>query len=162
MMYRWWKQISGDLVQDKESPPETSQPVACEVVTDERDFFREALRPGMSETTYVKVPRQLSRCVLAPANSNLLPEKNTIWVGCSPPQRLFTLEKEILRRMEQGQNRAAPIRDASPQRQAPAFDHCASVRRRAHPDLPRSSAGLRSVGRSTGLQSVSEGADQLG
>jgi hypothetical protein len=147
MMYRWWKQISGDLVQDKESPPETSQPVACEVVTDERDFFREALRPGMSETTYVKVPRQLSRCVLAPANSNLLPEKNT---------------KEILRRMEQGQNRAAPIRDASPQRQAPAFDHCASVRRRAHPDLPRSSAGLRSVGRSTGLQSVSEGADQLG
>jgi hypothetical protein len=60
MMYRWWKQISGDLVQDKESPPETSQPVACEVVTDERDFFREALRPGMSETTYVKVPRQLS------------------------------------------------------------------------------------------------------
>src|SRR5580704_13167523 len=60
MMYRWWKQISGALVQDKESPPETSQPVACEVVTDERDFFREALRPGMSETTYVKVPRQLS------------------------------------------------------------------------------------------------------
>jgi hypothetical protein len=71
-------------------------------------------------------------------------------------------EKEILRRMEQGQNRAAPIRDASPQRQAPAFDHCASVRRRADPDLPRSSAGLRSVGRSTALQSVSEGADQLG
>jgi hypothetical protein len=49
--------------------PETSQQVAREfvtyardrrfereVVSDERDIFREALPPGMSETTYVKVP----------------------------------------------------------------------------------------------------------
>jgi hypothetical protein len=75
MMYRWWKQklVVGSGDKDKESPPETSQQVAREVapcardrsferkvVTDERDIF-----PGMSETTYVKVPATfLGACCL--------------------------------------------------------------------------------------------------
>jgi hypothetical protein len=76
----------------------------------------------MSETTYVKVPASLSRCVLPPASSNSLP----IWGGCSLPQRLFTLRKKSWADGAGTESRRAEHADSRrgrPRRQAPASDH---------------------------------------
>jgi hypothetical protein len=113
-------EISGGFWTRTRTTPETSQQVPREfvtyardrrfereVVTDERDIFREALRHGMSETTYVKVPATfLGGCCLRRVPNRCRTKAR--YGGLFAAAETIHAEKEILRRMEQGQNRAAP------------------------------------------------------
>ena len=74
-----------------------------EAVTDERDLFRDALRRGMSETTYPEV-RASFEARVASGEFQLVPGQKHDYGRQFTTAETIRAEKEILRQMQQGQN----------------------------------------------------------
>src|ERR1700679_2929514 len=79
-----------------------------EAVTDERDLFRDALRRGMSETTYPEV-RASFEARLASGEFQLVSGQKHDTGRQFTTTDTIRAEAEVLRRMQQGQGRAEPI-----------------------------------------------------
>ena len=79
-----------------------------EAVTDERELYRDALRRGMSETTYSEV-RAGFEARIAAGEFQLVPGQKHDSGRSFTTAETIRAEKEILRRMQQGQGRAEQI-----------------------------------------------------
>jgi len=139
-----------------------------EAVTDERVLFRDALRRGMGETTYGQV-RASIEARLASGEFHLVlgPKHNSA--------RQFTTaktveaEKEVLRRMRQGQGRAEQI---MPVQQAVALTnkhpYLNSAQRAAAEeiltsrDVVQGLQGFAGAGKTSALKTVREAAEERG
>ncbi|MEI9977676.1 MAG: MobF family relaxase [Edaphobacter sp.] len=167
--------------QAMERVPETMQRVAQEAVTfardrsfereavtDERDLFRDALRRGMSETTYAEVRASFEARVASGEFQSIPGRKHDTG-------RLFTTaetiraEREVMRRMQQGQSRAEPmmpIQDAvrltESRQQLNSAQRSAIEQILTSRDTVQGLQGRAGVGKSTALTSVREGAEQRG
>ena len=169
--------------QTAEHVPETMQRVAQEAVTfardrtfereavtDERDILRDALRRGMSETTYAEVHASFAARV-ASGEFQITPGQKHDTGRQFTTAETIRAEREVMRRMAQGQNQASPImsiQDAvrltgSRQRfnsaQRTAIEEVLTSR--GHRCTATTGAGPAS-GKTTALQNVREGAEQRG
>src|SRR5271168_555293 len=79
-----------------------------EAVTDERELYRDALRRGMTETTYSEV-RARFEARIAAGEFQLVPGQKHDSGRSFTTAETIRAEKEILRRMQQGQGRAEQI-----------------------------------------------------
>ena len=164
-----------------EREPETMQRVAREAVTfarersfereavtDERDLFRDALRRGMSETTYAEVRASFDARV-ASGEFRLVPgQKHDSGRSFTTPETVQT-EREVIRRMQQGQGRAEPMmsiqnavrltesRKLLNDAQRRAIEQILTSR-----DIVQGLQGRAGGGKSTLLESVREGVEQRG
>jgi len=164
-----------------EREPETMQRVAREAVTfarersfereavtDERDLFRDALRRGMSETTYAEVRASFDARV-ASGEFRLVPgQKHDSGRSFTTPETVRA-EREVIRRMQQGQGRAEPImsiqnavrltesQELPNEAQRRAIEQILTSR-----DIVQGLQGRAGGGKSTLLKSVREGAAQRG
>ena len=164
-----------------ERVPETMQRVAREAVTfarersfereavtDERDLFRDALRRGMSETTYAEVRASFDARV-ASGEFRLVPgQKHDSGRSFTTPETVQT-EREVIRRMQQGQGRAEPMmsiqnavrltesRKLLNDAQRRAIEQILTSR-----DIVQGLQGRAGGGKSTLLESVREGVEQRG
>ena len=139
-----------------------------EAVTDERDLYRDALRRGMSVTTYAEV-RAGFEARIASGEFQLVPGQK------HDSGRLFTTaetiraEREILRQMQQGQGRAEQI---MPIQAAVAHTHkqehlnpgqkAAAEEILTSRDVVQGLEGKAGVGKTTLLKSVREAAERRG
>jgi len=139
-----------------------------EAVTDERDLFRDALRRGMSETTYAEVRASFEARVAA-GEFRLVPgQKHDSGRSFTTPETVQA-EREVIRRMQQGQGRAEPMmpiqnavrltesREVLNEAQRRAIEQILTSR-----DIVQGLQGRAGGGKSTLLQSVREGAEQRG
>ena len=139
-----------------------------EAVTDERALFRDALRRGMSETTYAEVRASFEARVASG-------EFQTVAVQTYDTARQFTTaetiraEKEVMRRMVQGQNQAPPImpvqgavRLSESQQQLNSPQRAAIEQILTSRDVVQGLQGRAGGGKSTTLKIVREGAEQRG
>jgi conjugative relaxase-like TrwC/TraI family protein len=167
--------------QAAERVPERTQQVAREAVTfardrsfereavaDERDLFRDALRRGMSETTFTEVRASVAVRV-ASGEFQIMPgQKHDTGRQFTTAETVRT-EQEVLRRMAQGQNQAAPImpiQDAvaltEARQQLNSAQRAAIEQILTSRDTVQGLQGRAGVGKSTALTSVREGAEQRG
>ncbi len=79
-----------------------------EAVTDERALYRDALRRGMGETTYGQV-RASVEARLASGEFHLVTGQKHDTARQFTTAKTIHAEQEVLRRMQQGQGRGAPI-----------------------------------------------------
>lgn len=79
-----------------------------EAVTDERDLYRDALRRGMSETTYAEV-RASFEARIASGEFQLVPGQKHDSGRQFTTAETIRAEREVLRQMQQGQGRAEQI-----------------------------------------------------
>jgi conjugative relaxase-like TrwC/TraI family protein len=139
-----------------------------EAVTDERDIFRDALRRGMSETTYAEV-RSSFEARLVSGEFQLRPGQKHDTARQFTTAETIHAEKEVLRRMQQGQGQAEPvmnIQDAVKHTQKNEILNGAQ-RRAAEEILTSRDAvqglqGFAGVGKTTALKTVREAAEQRG
>jgi len=164
-----------------EREPETMQRIAREAVTfarernfereavtDERDLFRDALRRGMSETTYGEVRASFDARVAA-GEFHLVPgQKHDSGRSFTTPETIHA-EKEVIRRMQQGQGRAEPMMSVqNAVRLAESQELLNDAQRRSieqiltSRDVVQGLQGRAGGGKSTLLKSVREGAEQRG
>jgi conjugative relaxase-like TrwC/TraI family protein len=167
--------------QAAERVPETMQRVAQEAVTfardrsfereavtDERDIFRDALRRGMSETTFAEV-RASFAARIASGEFQIMPgQKHDTGLQFTTSDTIQA-EKEVLRRMQQGQNRTEPIlsiQDAV--KHTGKYEILNTAQRRAAEEILTSRdtvqglQGFAGVGKTTALETVREAAEQRG
>jgi ATP-dependent exoDNAse (exonuclease V) alpha subunit len=139
-----------------------------EAVTDERDLFRDALRRGMSETTYAEV-RARFEARLASGEFQHVPGQKHDTGRQFTTAETVRAEKEVLRRMQQGQGRAQSImaiQDAV--KHTGKYEVLNSSQRRAAEEIltSRDTAqglqGFAGVGKTTALKTVREAAEQRG
>jgi len=167
--------------QAAERVPETLQRVAQEAVTfardrsfereavtDERDIFRDALRRGMSETTFAEVRARFAARI-ASGEFQIMPEQKHDTGRQFTTSDTIQAEKEVLRRMQQGQNRAEPIlpiQDAV--KHTGKYKILNTAQRRAAEEILTSRdtvqglQGFAGVGKTTALKTVREAAEQRG
>lgn len=139
-----------------------------EAVTDERDLYRDALRRGMSETTYAEVRAGFEARIASGEFQLVSGQKHD-------PGRQFTTaetiraEREILRQMQQGQGRAeqimpiqAAVGHTEKQQQLNAGQKAASEEILTSRDVVQGLEGKAGVGKTTLLKSVREAAEQRG
>ena len=139
-----------------------------EAVTDERDLFRDALRRGMSETTYAEV-RASFEARLASGEFQLLPGQKHDTGRQFTTAEMIRAEKEVLRRMQQGKGNAEPImsiQDAVKHTQKNEILNTAQ-RRAAEEiltsrDTVQGLQGFAGVGKTVSLKTVREAAEQRG
>ena len=164
-----------------EREPETMQRVAREAVTfarersfereavtDERDLFRDALRRGMSETTYAEV-RASFEARVASGDFRLLPgQKHDTGRSFTTPETVRA-EAEVLRRMQQGQGRAEPMMSIqSALRLTESRELLNEAQRRAieqiltSRDIVQGLQGRAGSGKSSALSRIREGAERRG
>jgi len=164
-----------------EREPETMQRVAREAVTfarersfereavtDERDLFRDALRRGMSETTYAEV-RASFEARVASGDFRLLPgQKHDTGRSFTTPETVRA-EAEVLRRMQQGQGRAEPMMSIqSALRLTESREMLNAAQRRAieqiltSRDIVQGLQGRAGSGKSSALSRIREGAERRG
>ncbi len=139
-----------------------------EAVTDERALFRDALRRGMGETTYGQV-RASVEARLATGEFQLVTGQKHNSARQFTTAETIQAEKEILRRMRQGQGRAEQI---MPVQQAVAHTaqspHLNPAQRAAAEEILTSRnvvqglQGSAGVGKTTTLKTVREAAEQRG
>ena len=79
-----------------------------EAVTDERDIFRDALRRGMGEITYPQVRASFEARIASGEFQEVSGQKHETGRQFTTAQTIRA-EQDVIRRMEQGQNQAAPI-----------------------------------------------------
>jgi conjugative relaxase-like TrwC/TraI family protein len=164
-----------------ERQPETMQRVAREAVTfardrsfereavtDERDLFRDALRRGMSETTYTEVRASFEARVAAGEFRLVSGQKHDSGRSFTTPETIRA-EEQVIRRMQQGQGRAEPMmsiqnavrltgsRELLNDAQRRAIEQILTSR-----DIVQGLQGRAGGGKSTLLKSVREGAEQHG
>jgi conjugative relaxase-like TrwC/TraI family protein len=164
-----------------EHVPETMQRVAREAVTfarersfereavtDERDLFRDALRRGMSETTYAEV-RASFETRLASGEFQRVPGQKHDTGRSFTTAETIRAEKEVLHRMQEGQRRAEPImsiQDAV--KHTGKYEILNTAQRRAAEEILTSRdtvqglQGFAGVGKTASLKTVREAAEQRG
>ncbi len=139
-----------------------------EAVTDERALFRDALRRGMGETTYGQV-RASVEARLASGEFQLASGQKHDTARQFTTAETIHAEKEVLRRMHEGQGRAEQI---MPVQQAVAhtaqYPHLNTAQRTAAEeiltsrDVVQGLQGSAGVGKTTALKTVREAAEQRG
>jgi conjugative relaxase-like TrwC/TraI family protein len=165
----------------QEDSPETRQQMARqaityardrsferEAVTDERDIFRDALRRGMGETTYPEVRAGFEARVVSGEFRIVAGQKHDTGRQFTTSETIRA-EKEVMRRMQQGQNQAQPIMSiqdavAHTEKQRPlnSGQRAAVEQILTSRDAIQGLQGYAGVGKSTGLRAVREGAEQRG
>jgi len=167
--------------QTAEHVPETMQRVAREAVTfarqrsfereavaDERDILRDALRRGMSETTYSEV-RASFEARLASGEFQRVPGQKHDTGRSFTTAETIRAEKEVLRRMQQGQGRAEPmmtIQDAV--KHTGKYEILNTAQRRAAEEILTSRdavqglQGFAGVGKTASLQTIREAVEKRG
>jgi conjugative relaxase-like TrwC/TraI family protein len=164
-----------------EHDPESSQQVARqavtyardrsferEAVTDERELYRDALRRGMSETTYSEVHAGFEARI-ASGEFLLVPgQKHDTGRQFTTTETLRT-EKEILRQMQQGQGRAeqimsiqAAVGHTEKHQHLNAGQRAAAEEILTSRDVVQGLEGRAGVGKTTLLRSVREAAETRG
>ena len=139
-----------------------------EAVTDERDLYRDALRRGMSETTYSEV-RDGFEARIASGEFQLVPgQKHDTGRQFTTADTIRT-EEEILRRMRQGQGRAeqimsiqAAVAHTEKQQHLNAGQRAAAEEILTSRDVVQGLEGRAGVGKTTLLRSVREAAEMRG
>lgn len=169
------------LEQTPERNPESSQQVARqavtyardrsferEAVTDERELYRDALRRGMSETTYSEV-RVGFEARIAAGEFQLVPGQKHDSGRSFTTAETIRAEKEILRRMQQGQGRAeqimsiqAAVSHIQKQQHLNVGQRAAAEEILTSRDVVQGLEGRAGVGKTTLLKSVREAAEQRG
>jgi len=139
-----------------------------EAVTDERTLFRDALRRGMGETTYSQV-RASVEARLASGEFQLVPGQKHNSARQFTTEKTIKAEKEVLRRMRQGQGRVEQI---MPVQQAVAhtatYPHLNSAQRAATEeiltsrDVAQGLQGFAGTGKTSALKTVREAAEHRG
>ncbi|MEG9433364.1 MobF family relaxase [Terriglobus sp. ADX1] len=139
-----------------------------EAVTDERDLYRDALRRGMSETTYAEV-RVSFDARIASGEFQALPRLKHATGRLLTTTETIQAEREVIRRMEQGQNRAAPITSIqNAVRLTQSNEQLNTTQRRAieevltSRDTVQGLQGRAGSGKTSVLRSIREGAEQEG
>jgi conjugative relaxase-like TrwC/TraI family protein len=139
-----------------------------EAVTDERALFRDALRRGMGETTYGQVRASVEARLASGEFQLVLGQKHDTARQFTTAETIHA-EKEVLRRMHEGQSRAEQI---MPVQQAVAhtakYPHLNSAQRLAAEeiltsrDVVQGLQGSAGVGKTTALKTVREAAERRG
>ena len=139
-----------------------------EAVTDERELYRDALRRGMSETTYSEV-RAGFEARIAAGEFQLVPGQKHDSGRSFTTAETIRAEKEILRRMQQGQGRAeqimsiqAAVAHTEKQQHLNAGQRSAAEEILTSRDVVQGLEGRAGVGKTTLLKSVREAAEKRG
>jgi conjugative relaxase-like TrwC/TraI family protein len=139
-----------------------------EAVSDERAIFRDALRRGMGETTYPQI-RASFEARVASGEFQAMPGQKHDTGRQFTTAETIRAEREVMRRMEQGQNQAPQI--MSIQDAIALTDtrqHLNSAQRNAveqvlvSRDVIQGLQGYAGVGKTTTLESVRQGAEEHG
>jgi conjugative relaxase-like TrwC/TraI family protein len=167
--------------QATERVPETMQRIAQEsitfardrsfereAVTDERDLFRDALRRGMSETTFAEVRASFAARV-ASGEFQIMPgQKHDTGRQITTAETIHA-ERDVMRRMTQGQNQAAPmmsIQDAvrltESRQQLNSTQRAAVEQILTSRDTVQGLQGFAGTGKTLSLAAVRHGAEQRG
>jgi conjugative relaxase-like TrwC/TraI family protein len=165
----------------QERNPESSQQIARqavtyardrsferEAVTDERELYRDALRRGMSETTYSEV-RAGFEARIAAGEFQLVPGQKHDSGRSFTTAETIRAEKEILSRMQQGQGRAeqimsiqAAVAHTQEQQHLNVGQRAAAEEILTSRDVVQGLEGRAGVGKTTLLKSVREAAEKRG
>ena len=139
-----------------------------EAVADERDLYRDALRRGMSETTYAEV-RAGFEARIASGQFQLVPGQKHDSGRQFTTAETIRAEREILWRMQQGQGRAeqimpiqAAVAHTEKQQQLNAGQKAAAEEILTSRDVVQGLEGKAGVGKTTLLKSVREAAEKRG
>jgi len=139
-----------------------------EAVTDERDLFRDALRRGMSETTYAEVRASFEARVASGEFQKVASQKYDTGRQFTTADTIRA-EKEVIRRMAQGQNQAPPImsiqdavRSSESRQQLSSAQRSAIEQILTSRDTVQGLQGRAGGGKSTILKIVREGAEKHG
>ena len=139
-----------------------------EAVIDERALFRDSLRRGMGDTTYGEVRKNLERRIAAGEFQRVLGQKYDTGRKFTTAETIRA-EQEVLRNMQHGQGRAAPIMSIQQAvTHAQAYEHLNGAQRRAAEDILTSRdvvqglQGYAGAGKSSTLRSIREAAEQRG
>lgn len=139
-----------------------------EAVADERDIFRDALRRGMSETTYAEVRLTFHARVAAGEFQPVPAQKHDSGQRFTTAE-MIRAEREVLRQMQQGQGRAEPILSIqNAVKHTSRYEHLNDSQRRAGEqiltsrDVVQGLQGSAGVGKSSALKMVREAAEQQG
>lgn len=167
--------------QAAERVPETMQRVAQmavtfardrsferEAVTDERDLFRDALRRGMSETTFAEVRSSFASRV-ASGEFQIVPGQKHDTGRQFTTTETIRAEREVVRHMAQGQNQASPImsiqeavRLTESRQQLNSAQRTAIEEILTSRDAVQGLQGRAGSGKTTVLRSIREGAERRG
>jgi conjugative relaxase-like TrwC/TraI family protein len=137
-----------------------------EAVTDERGLFRDALRRGMSETTYAEVRASFDSRLASGEFRQVTGQKHDTGRQITTAETIHA-EKEVLQRMQQGQGREKSImsiQDAV--KHTGKYDILNTAQRRAAEEILTSRdtvqglQGFAGVGKTTALRTVREAAEQ--
>jgi conjugative relaxase-like TrwC/TraI family protein len=138
-----------------------------EAVTDERELYRDALRRGMSETTYSEVRAGFEARIAAGEFQLVSGQKHDSGRSFTTAETIRA-EKEILRRVQQGQGRAEQIMSIQAAVAHTQKQHLNAGQRSATEeiltsrDVVQGLEGRAGVGKTTLLKSVREAAEQRG
>lgn len=139
-----------------------------EAVTDERDLYRDALRRGMSETTYAEV-RAGFEARIASGEFQLVPGQKHDSGRQFTTVETIRAEREVLRQMQQGRGRAeqimpiqAAVAHTQKQQHLNAGQKAAAEEILTSRDVVQGLEGKAGVGKTTLLKSVREAAEQRG
>jgi conjugative relaxase-like TrwC/TraI family protein len=139
-----------------------------EAVTDERDLYRDALRRGMSETTYSQV-RAGFEARLAAGEFQIVPGQKHDSGRSFTTAETIRAEKEILRGMQQGQGSVeqimsiqAAVAHTEKQHHLNAGQRAAAEQILTSRDVVQGLEGRAGVGKTTLLKSVREAAEKRG
>jgi conjugative relaxase-like TrwC/TraI family protein len=139
-----------------------------EAVTDERNLFRDALRRGMSETTYAEVRASFEARVASGEFQSVDGHKHDTGRQFTTAETIRA-EKEILRRAAQGQNQALPIMSIQDAVRLTESKQLLNSAQRAaieeiltSRDVVQGLQGRAGVGKSTALAAIREGAETRG
>lgn len=139
-----------------------------EAVNDERGLFRDALRRGMSETTYAEVRASFDARLTSGEFRQVTGQKHDTGRQITTAETIRA-EKDVLRRMQQGQGRdesIMSIQDAV--KHTGKYDILNTAQRRAAEeiltsrDVVQGLQGFAGVGKTTALRTVREAAEQRG
>jgi conjugative relaxase-like TrwC/TraI family protein len=139
-----------------------------EAVNDERGLFRDALRRGMSETTYAEVRASFEARVTSGEFQRVSGQKHETARQFTTSETIRA-EKEVLRQMQQGQGRAEAImtiQDAV--KHTGKYDILNTAQRSAAEEILTSRdtvqglQGFAGVGKTTALTTVREAAEKRG
>jgi ATP-dependent exoDNAse (exonuclease V) alpha subunit len=139
-----------------------------EAVTDERELYRDALRRGMSETTFPEI-RAGFEARIASGEFRLVPGHKHDTGRQFTTAETIRAETEILRRMQQGQGQAeqimsiqAAVGHTQKQQHLNPGQRAAAEEILTSRDVVQGLEGRAGVGKTTLLESVREAAEQRG
>lgn len=139
-----------------------------EAVTDERDLYRDALRRGMSETTFAEVRAGFEARIASGEFQLVSGQKHDSGRQFTTAETIRA-EREILRQMQQGQGHAeqimsiqAAVAHAEKQQVLNAGQKAAAEEILTSRDVVHGLEGRAGVGKTTLLKSVREAAERRG